>query len=296
MTEQDYGNGYGGIQMIYAMTMATKDYMPSAVFQLETAKNKGKVDKVICYNIDQDIDDEFKEKNRALLESGQGRRKGYYLWKPYFVNRAVNSIAYDDYLIYMDAAGFYYKRNVREIVQYMEKNSIELVISRRYKYLEKHWTKRDAFVYMDCDSEKYWNQYQCMGCFFVAKKTKKLEMIMGEGLQYAQDARIISEAPNTCGKENYEGFVENKHDQSIFSLLMTKYDTITIEEIKVPDFHKYHHTMETTVGKINRELHKRRRALICSYIKKKDYKGIYYTIREELKNTYYIQKILKRKI
>lgn len=281
--------------MIYAMAMATENYMPSAVFQLETAKNKGKVDRVICYNVDRDIDDVFKEKNRALLESGQGRRKGYYLWKSYFVDKAVKSIEYGDYLIYMDAAGFYYKRSVHEIISYMENNNIEMIVSRKYKCLEKHWTKRDVFVYMNCDSEKYWNQYQCMSGFFVAKKTKKLEMIVEEWLKYSQDARIISDAPNTCGKENYEGFVENRHDQSIFSLLMTKYDIVTIEKIKVPDFYKYHHTMETTIKNINRELCKRRKELICSYFKKKDYKGIYYTIREEFKDTYYIQKIIKRK-
>ncbi|MBD5470163.1 MAG: hypothetical protein HDR19_03355 [Lachnospiraceae bacterium] len=279
--------------MIYAMAMATKDYMPSAVFQLETAKSKGKVDRVICYNIDKDIDDEFKEKNKALLASGQGRRKGYYVWKSYFVDRAVKSIAYGDYLIYMDAAGFYYKRSVHEIIRYMEKNNIEMIVSRRYKYLEKHWTKRDVFVYMDCDSEQYWNQYQCMSGFFVAKKTKKLEMIVNEWLKYSQDARIISDAPNTCGKDNYGGFVENRHDQSIFSLLMTKYDIMTLEEIKVPDFHRYHHTMETSIKNVKKELHKRRKKLICTYLRKKDYKGVYYTIREELENMYYIQKIRK---
>lgn len=279
--------------MIYAMAMATKKYMPSAVFQLETAKTKGKVDRTICYDIDNDIDDDFKEKNKALLESGSGRRRGYYCWKAYFVDRAVKSIEYGDYLIYMDAAGFYYKRSVYEIIRFMEKNDITMVVSRRYKYLEKHWTKRDVFVYMDCDSEKYWNQYQCMSGFFVAKKTKKLEMIVQEWLGYSQDARIISDAPNTCGKENYEGFVENRHDQSIFSLLMTKYDIKTIEEIKVPDFHKYHHTMETTVEKVEEELRKRRAKLIRDYMKKKDYKGIYYLVREEMKNTYYVQKILK---
>lgn len=282
--------------MVYALTMATADYLPSAAFQLETAKTKGKVDKLICYDIDSDIDNEFKEKNKELLESGQGRRKGYYLWKSYFVDKAVKSIEYGDYLIYMDAAGFYYKRSTQEVIRYMVSNNIDMIVSRKYRCLEKHWTKRDVFVYMDCDYEKYWNQYQCMSGFFVAKKTKRLEKIVEEWLEYSKDARIISDAPNTCGKENYEGFVENRHDQSIFSLLMTKYDIVTIESIKVPEFYKYHHTMETNLSKINRELRKRRKALICNYIKKKDYMGIYYTMREEVKDLYYIQKILKWKL
>ena len=74
--------------MVYAMACADENYMPSAKFQLDTALKKGKVDKTLCYNI-ADMDKEFTEKNNKILSSGEGRRRGYNLWKPYFVNKAL---------------------------------------------------------------------------------------------------------------------------------------------------------------------------------------------------------------
>lgn len=280
--------------MIYAMACADDNYMPSAKFQLETALKKGKVDKAMCFNI-ADMDKEFQNKNRMILESGGGRRKGCYLWKPYFVNKALNDIGDGDFLIYMDGAGGYYRSSAAYIAAYMDKNNVDMVGSRRFKYLEKHWTKRDAFVYMDCDKKEYTGQHQCWAGMFVLRKTSNTQNIVKEWLEYAQDYRIITDAPNTCGMDNYEGFEEHRHDQSILSLLMKKYSVAVIEDLPLPDFYVYHHTRETTIKTIKKELCRRRNELIRSYLKKRDYKGVYYTIRDEIKNTYYVQKALRRK-
>lgn len=280
--------------MVYAMSCADDNYMPSARFQLDTAVKKGKVDKTLCFNI-ADMDDEFKEKNKAILEAGGERRKGCYLWKPYFVNKALSDINNGDFLIYMDSAGFYYRSAVSEIIGYMKKNNIDMIGSRRFKYLEKHWTKRDAFVYMNCDTDKYTEQYQGMGGLFVLRKTENTQSIMREWLKYAQDYRIITDAPNTCGLDNYEGFVENRHDQSILSILMRKYDVATIEELPVADFYVYHHTMETSFKTIKAELTKRRRQQIKAYWDKKDLKGIYYVERDRVKEILWVQRRLRKK-
>lgn len=278
--------------MIYAVTCADNNYMPSARFQMETAKKYGKADETILYNLNE-IESSFLEKNKRIFEAGGTRRKGCYLWKPYFINKALQRLQTGDYMVYLDAAGNYYRSKISETVRYMEKNKIEMICSRKNSYQEKHWTKRDAFILMGCDSEKYAEQRQCYGGFLVVKKTDKTTGILNEWLEYAQDYRIITDAPNTCGAENYDGFCEHRFDQSILSLLLAKHDVAVMEELPVPDFYVYHHTMETTIKRVNKELRKRRRELISGYRKKKDYRGIYYTIRDELKKMYYIQKMIK---
>lgn len=90
--------------MVCAMACADDNYMPSAKFQLNTALENGKVDKILCFNLNE-IDIDFKIQNAGIFESGRGRRKGCYLWKPYFVKRALDTIDEGDFLIYMDAAG-----------------------------------------------------------------------------------------------------------------------------------------------------------------------------------------------
>ena len=66
---------------------------------------------------------------------------------------------------------------------------------------------------------------------------------------YACDARIITDMPNVCGKQNYRGFIEHRHDQSIFSLLTKKYQVsqgILFEDFEFRKFSKallcYHHS------------------------------------------------------
>lgn len=270
--------------MIYAMACADDNYMPSAKFQLGTALKKGKVDKVLCFNI-ADMDTDFQDKNRRVLEDGGERRKGCYLWKPYFVKKALNAISEGDYLIYMDAGGGYYRGDVSPLVAYMEQNAIDMIGSRRFKYLEKHWTKRDAFIYMDCDTKDYTDQYQCWAGMFVLRKTQNTQKIVGEWLEYAQDYRIITDAPNTCGLDNYEGFEENRHDQSILSLLMKRHNVAIIEEIPEADFYVYHHTRETTIRAVKAELARRRRKQIKGYLENKNIKGVYYIERERFKGT-----------
>lgn len=279
--------------MVYAMACADDNYMPSAKFQLETALKKGKVDKTLCYNI-ADMDEAFQKKNERILEAGGERRKGCYLWKPYFVNKVLSDIEDGDFLIYMDSAGGYYRSRVEPVIVHMRQYNIDMLGSRRYKYLEKHWTKRDAFVYMDCDQKEYTDQYQCWAGILVLRKTQKTQNIVAEWLNYAQDYRIITDAPNTCGLDNYDGFEENRHDQSILSLLMRKYNVAIIEESPVADFYIYHHTRETSIKAVKAEMAKRRRKQIKECITKKNFKDIYGIESERFKNMLLVQKFLRR--
>lgn len=280
--------------MVYAMACADDNYMPSAKFQLDTALKKGKVDKTLCYNI-ADMDEAFREKNRRILEAGGERRKGCYLWKPYFVNKVLNGIEYGDFLIYMDSAGGYYRSRVEPVIVHMMQNDIDMVGSRRYKYLERHWTKRDAFVYMGCDQKEYTDQYQCWAGIMVIRKTHNTQNIVAEWLEYAQDYRIITDAPNTCGLDNYDGFEENRHDQSILSLLMKKHNVAVIEKLPVADFYVYHHTRETSVRAVKAELARRRRKQIKECLVKNKIKDIYGIERERFKNVLPVQTILRRR-
>lgn len=279
--------------MIYAMTCADERYMPAAKFQLETAVKNGKVNKTLFFCIDE-MDEEFRKKNARILNAGGERRKGCYLWKPYFIHKAFARIEYGDFLVYLDAAGNYYRSRVNEITLFMEKNGLDMIGSRNWRYFEKDWTKRDAFVMLDCDNEKYMNQNQCYAGFLVLKKTEKTEKFMNEWLEYCQNYHIIADCPNISGKDNYEGFIEHRFDQSILSLLMAKHDVPNIEKLPVPMFCVYHHTMLQSVKEIRRELRKRRHRTIFESIMRHDIGTIWLTEKEAFMDLLWFQRIYKR--
>ncbi len=90
-------------------------------------------------------------------------------------------------------------------------------------HIEKYWTKRDAFVYMNCDKPVYRDTPMRVGGFQLVKKTPLTMKFYKQYLRYAQDYRIITDSINQCRKPNYKGFKQHRHDQSIFSLLSKKY-------------------------------------------------------------------------
>ena len=57
----------------------------------------------------------------------------------------------------------------------------------------------------------------------IYKKSNISEIFLEKLLYYSQDKRIITDDPNTLGFPNYDGFIENRHDQTVLSLLIKKF-------------------------------------------------------------------------
>ena len=134
-----------------------------------------------------------------------------------------------------------------------------------------------------------------MGGCFILQKTEKTVKLIQEWIDFAQDYQIIADTENTCGLDNYEGFVAHRHDQSIMSILQTKYHVVTIEEIPVADFYIYHHTMETSIRKINKQLRMKRISNIKKYLKKGKIKQILCEERDRIYGTVWMQRKMRKK-
>lgn len=211
------------------------------LFQRQLAVNKksalefGKVDEYYSYGPN-DIDKEFKEKNKEILSRKRGN--GYWLWKPYFILKTLREKCDEgDYLIYTDA-GILYKNSINIIIKFLNKQNAEMWVIKS-KYKEKSYTKRDAFILLGADQPFYTDTYQYYAAIQIYKKSKFTEKFLEEVLYYSQDKRIITDDPNTLGLKNYKEFIDNRHDQTILSILIKKYSqadsgktNMEIEKIK----------------------------------------------------------------
>ena len=88
-------------------------------------------------------------------------------------------------------------------------------------YLNKHWTRRDTFVNMKCDEERYWNSLHMQCNIIGLKKTPLNSSFVNELLKCDLDYNIMF---GNGEYENLEGFIEHRHDQSVFSILREKYE------------------------------------------------------------------------
>lgn len=183
----------------------------------KTAYLKGKVDNVISYS-SQDLDLEFQEKNNGILR--QKRGAGYWLWKPYLIYKTLLKMEEGDYLIYSDS-GIYFIRNVNYLIDTLEESGQDVMPFSTGKHIEKNWTKRDIFVEMKCDSESYALSRQLWAGFIVFKVSKRAIQFVKEWLELCCNEHLVTDDESL--NSNYEGYIETRHDQSIFSLLVKKY-------------------------------------------------------------------------
>ena len=207
--------------MLLAITYGDDNFSQSNKYNLYTAVKYGKADKVILYGPN-DLDEDFKKENYTIIQAKRGA--GYWIWKPYTINKALKSINYGDYLVYADSGSFYVD-DINILIRFINEKNADVFIGK-LDHKESEYSKRDAFVYLDVDTREMANSYQYEASFILLKKTVKTERLMKEWLEYCTDIRIISNNENTCGKDNYPEFVENRFDQTVLSLLAKKHGIV----------------------------------------------------------------------
>ena len=202
---------------IISINFANNDFKRQQWWNTKTAKLLGGVDKVIEYGPD-DIDSDFLEKNNRLFKYSKGF--GNYFWKPFLINKTLKKLNEGDYLVYADS-GTVFIKNIKSIIAYMEVKKAD-VICFTLPLIEKQWTKRDAFILMDCDNSFYTDSVQVTGNFILLKKSENSQKFIDQYLECCSDYRIISDAENVMGSVNYPEFIAHRHDQSVLSLLCKK--------------------------------------------------------------------------
>lgn len=204
--------------MIYGINFADDNYKSAQKFNSKMAKKYG-VDKVIEYG-PEDIDEQFKRKNESIWNNSKGC--GYWVWKPYIVKKTLDCVDYGDYVIYMDS-GCCLMADIHIFINIMLRDKIDIMLFD-VGVIEKFYSKRDAFILLDCDKPEFTETSQRLGGYFILRKCDSSITFVEEWLYFAQDRRIITDEDNVMGMLNYDGFVENRHDQTIFSLLSKKWN------------------------------------------------------------------------
>ena len=232
LIEKKYSHKY----KVVAISYANYKYLKQLKINKFTALNVGKVDEYYSYKPD-DIDVNFKKKNKDILSRKRG--DGYWLWKPYFILKTLrDKLNKGDYLIYTDA-GILYKNKVERVIKFMISKN-EDIWSIRTGYLEKKFSKRDAFILLDADSPIYTDTFQYMAGIQIYKKSNFSEKFLEKLLNYSTDRRIITDDPNTQGLPNYREFIDHRHDQTILSIITKKlrFSNLNKNIIKPNDLNK----------------------------------------------------------
>lgn len=167
---------------------------------------------------DKNLNIDFKNKHISILNNNT-RGYGYWMWKSLIIKETMDLLNYGDILIYIDSGAEFISDPSFLINKCIQE---DIVLFENYPYINKTWTKRDSFIMMDCDSERYYNCKHVDAAFQFYKKTENNINFINEFVKYSEMEGVINDEFN-IEKQNLEGFIDHRHDQSILSILAEKY-------------------------------------------------------------------------
>lgn len=198
---------------IYLCTFGTKWYTSSRWRLQQQAYDSGWFRDIFVYGAD-DLTDYAQS-----FESHRGA--GYWWWKPVIVKKSLEKIQNGDILLYLDAGFSIFKEHSTEFFSYLENLKDSDITGFQIANLEKHFTKRDLFRFLDVDNDSCANSYQMISGMMFFKKTDHVMDLVSNWEKVCRISHMINDDDSFY--DNYDGFVEHRHDQSVLSLLVKKH-------------------------------------------------------------------------
>ena len=112
---------------------------------------------------------------------------GWFAWKPYFILKTMEKLQEGDKIFFLDALAIYHPEIFDYVDDVMGDDPCLLPLgnSRNADY-----TKKDCFVYMECDDEDYWDSRQLEAGFTFWKVCDEAKEILREWLEWCLDERV----------------------------------------------------------------------------------------------------------
>ena len=195
---------------------------------VEAAVNDGKMDYAEALDLST-VSPAFQMSHRDILRMRRGA--GYWLWKPYIILQALLYKMNDgDLLVYQDS-GSYFNKDIGPLLKLCQDQKPS-VLTFTMHFKEQSYCKRDALILMGMDDPIVYDkdEEQRQANLIVAMKNCETIQYFMEFLAYASDSRINTDKKNVLGKPNYEHFKENRHDQTVHSLLSKKWGILSFRD------------------------------------------------------------------
>lgn len=187
--------------------------------------------------------DFFKDFSPKLYRRGYG----YWTWKPYLVNQTLEKMQDGDILVYSDCGNRWIENSIGRFQEYLSMLTEDKpIVAFQQQHLEKDWTKGDVFLYI---CSKTWKKYAVTlqlwsGCFLIMKSKVTMNLVEQWNDITVNHRNLVTDKKSET--PNMGTFQENRHDQSIFSLLVKQipHTEISWKEVddldgKWEDFGKY---------------------------------------------------------
>jgi len=205
-------------QKINFITYGDNEFFIQKRHLINLARKSELFDECIGYS-PKDIDREFKNKFSEILN--QPRGGGFWLWKYYIIRKSLESMKQNDLLVYSDSGSSFNKMGKERFLEYIDliKDSDKGNLRFRMEYLENEWTTKEIFNYFNLKPDSsHGTSGQFHATHMIFKKNSNVIAMLDSFEELLNfDPYLITDKYNSF--DQIENFKENRHDQSIFSIL-----------------------------------------------------------------------------
>lgn len=178
----------------------------------------------------ENLSEEFKHEFNDILKKPRGA--GYWIWKFDIIKQELTKLANNDILIYLDAGCSININGNKRFIEYIEmlNNSNESIISFQMPHIEKKYTNKELFHHFNMNvNDNNGNSGQIVGGVLIMKNTEKMMKIIDECINVLRtDHLLVTDYYNKI--EQCNDFIDNRHDQSILSLVRKKHGSIVLTD------------------------------------------------------------------
>lgn len=227
------------IKKIHFITYGDDNFKKSKARILKEAEEFGEFTTITGYG-PEDLDNNFKKKYKDILKEKRGG--GYWIWRPYILNKKFQEIEDDDIIIFLDAGCTINHKGKNKFYEYinMFNNTDNGIISIQYNngdeehphLEEKYWSTNEIFKYFNIEFDnKIINSCQYLGGVLILKKNKHSRLFIDTFLKVLEDNPYLF--TDKYNNNQLPEFIDNRHDQSISSIIRKRIDSIVLNSSEI---------------------------------------------------------------
>lgn len=181
------------------------------------AKATGEFDEILSYGRD-DLSDELLHTDIINIKRGGG----LWSWKPDVILSTMAKYNDGDIIVYCDAGCSLYPS--KEWKQYWKKLDSHDMIAQRIYMRTDHWTRKEILDYFKENGEKWTCSYQYLATVIIIVVSDFTRSFIREwhDLMISQPKLVMDVTEEELSYQ-HKTFVENRHDQAVYSALIYKY-------------------------------------------------------------------------
>lgn len=212
------------------ITYGNNLYYDSKKRLVEEARNFGEFDMIKDFG-PEDLSEDFKEKYRDVLMMPRGA--GYWIWKLDIIEQSLKDMIDGQILIYLDAGCSFNvkgKKRFNQYIQMLKESNYDIISFQMKKEIEREYTTRQIFDALEIKKD---GKKACSGQYIatvlIMKKGKHLRLLLDKMKEILEkDMYLFTDKYNQKQHEENNRFKDNRHDQSVFSLIRKKYGSEVI--------------------------------------------------------------------